>query len=156
MFTLLRLRTQIVVLRGRKQGLGCEMDEKRCRTLISVYDLDRSGVLETEEFVTWMMLEHVKVRGGSMARECVRTRALFFHANTRRRVWFWFSVDRFHPRRKFRTSSDVSSLLGGGRVDVLSCYDRSKCDESLSLSTGCQPAAQRFQAGSTNRFSMPR
>lgn len=37
------------------------MDEARCRTLISVYDLDRSGVLETEEFVTWMMLEHVRV-----------------------------------------------------------------------------------------------
>lgn len=37
------------------------MDESRCRMLISVYDLDRSGVLETEEFVTWMMLEHVRV-----------------------------------------------------------------------------------------------
>lgn len=45
----------------RTQGLGCEMDEKRCRTLVSVYDLDRSGVLEMEEFVTWMMLENVRV-----------------------------------------------------------------------------------------------
>lgn len=44
------------------QGLGCEMDERRCRTLISVYDLNGSGGLETEEFVTWMMLEHVRVR----------------------------------------------------------------------------------------------
>ena len=45
-----------------KQGLGCEMSEARCRSLIAVYDLDRSGVLEAEEFVTWMMLEHVRVR----------------------------------------------------------------------------------------------
>ncbi|CAM9291885.1 unnamed protein product [Ectocarpus fasciculatus] len=42
------------------QGLGCKMDEERCRTLTLVYDLDRSGFLEIEEFVTWMMLEHVK------------------------------------------------------------------------------------------------
>lgn len=46
------------------QGLGCEMDERRCRCLLSAYDLDSSGKLETEEFVTWMMLEYVKVRGG--------------------------------------------------------------------------------------------
>ncbi|CBJ31908.1 Hypothetical leucine rich repeat calcium binding protein [Ectocarpus siliculosus] len=42
------------------KGLGCKMDEERCRTLTLVYDLDRSGFLEIEEFVTWMMLEHVK------------------------------------------------------------------------------------------------
>ncbi|CAM9197908.1 unnamed protein product [Ectocarpus sp. 13 AM-2016] len=42
------------------KGLGCKMDEERCRTLTLVYDLDRSGFLEMEEFVTWMMLEHVK------------------------------------------------------------------------------------------------
>ncbi|CAM9343850.1 unnamed protein product, partial [Scytosiphon promiscuus] len=42
------------------KGLGSEMDEQRCRSLVSVYDLDRSGALETEEFVTWMMLEHVR------------------------------------------------------------------------------------------------
>lgn len=44
-----------------QQGLGCKMDKERCRTLTLVYDLDRSGFLEIEEFVTWMMLEHVKV-----------------------------------------------------------------------------------------------
>ncbi len=37
------------------------MTERRCRALISVYDLNGSGALETEEFVTWMMLEHVRV-----------------------------------------------------------------------------------------------
>ena len=40
------------------------MDERRCRCLLSAYDLDSSGKLETEEFVTWMMLEYVKVGGG--------------------------------------------------------------------------------------------
>lgn len=45
------------------QGLGSGMDEQRCRSLVSVYDLDHSGALETEEFVTWMMLEHVRVGG---------------------------------------------------------------------------------------------
>ncbi|CAM9116440.1 unnamed protein product [Pylaiella littoralis] len=42
------------------QGLGCGMDEQRCRALVSVYDLNSTGALETEEFVTWMMLEHVR------------------------------------------------------------------------------------------------
>lgn len=55
------LHTYIDTLLVRNQGLGCEMDEERCKALVSVYDLDRSGVLETEEFVMWMMLEHVRV-----------------------------------------------------------------------------------------------
>lgn len=44
-----------------RQGLGCVEDEKRCKSLVAVYDLDGSGALETEEFVTWMMLEYVRV-----------------------------------------------------------------------------------------------
>lgn len=43
------------------KGLGCDMYERRCRALISVYDLDHHGELETEEFVSWMMLEYVRV-----------------------------------------------------------------------------------------------
>lgn len=38
------------------------MDEQRCKALVSVYDIDSSGALETEEFVAWMMLEHIRVR----------------------------------------------------------------------------------------------
>lgn len=69
------------MLCSRKQGLGCEMDEKRCRNLISMYDLDRSGVIETEEFVTWMMLEHVRVsrpRSTMHARACEEEFNCFF------------------------------------------------------------------------------
>lgn len=52
---------ECMLIAVRLQGLGCEMNEDRCGTLISVYDLDHSGFLEMEEFVTWMMLEHVRV-----------------------------------------------------------------------------------------------
>lgn len=43
------------------QAFGCSMDEQRCRSVVSMYDLDGNGVLEQEEFVTWMMLEHFRV-----------------------------------------------------------------------------------------------
>lgn len=29
--------------------------------MVSVYDINSSGLLEMEEFVTWMMLQYVKV-----------------------------------------------------------------------------------------------
>lgn len=54
------------------QGLGCNMDAQKCKSLVSVYDLDLSGELEMEEFVTCMMLEHVRVRGAITQSECVR------------------------------------------------------------------------------------
>jgi EF hand len=49
-------RTPVQVL----QAIGAPSTDTHCRRLIAIFDIDKSGRIEVDEFVTMMMLEHVK------------------------------------------------------------------------------------------------